>query len=645
MRLALKILLPLVVIAAAVRLAGEPLAARHVRQVTGRTDVGATRCWNCHGPGGYRSYRGARPHPSPRFLAADPEGRALFASIGPAERVARVDLESRTVRLSEPLGATPRGLAVSPDGSRVAVALSDTDQIALLDPREMTVHERVAVGVDPAGVAFAAGGRLVASNAGSQDISVVDLEGEKRETRLAAGREPYAVAVAPDGATVAVVSRIVDTDLPDRVPSSEITLLDPVAGRVIGRVPMPSAHLAEDAAFTPDGRYLLVPALRTRNLLPILQVARGWVVSSVLGVVDLESGEVALLPLNELNRAFADPTGVAVDPEGRWVWVASGGSNQAARLDLPELLAVADGLESDAPEDFSLTRSYLDRRFPTATNPRDVVAVDGVVAVAERLNDSVAWFTPEGELIDRLPVGDPVPLDAPRRGDVVFHDASYAFQGSFSCRSCHPDGHTDGLTYDFDIDGVGRNILLNRSLRGVAGTAPFKWVGLNPTLQRQCGPRFAMVLTRADPFPEQQLEDLVAFLESLPPPRPDPSAGRVADLAVGARQRGQEIFERRVRKDGSEIPAADRCSTCHSGPHYSNLLKADVGTGSPTDGSSEFDVPHLTGIGSKAPYLHDGRARTLEEIWTLPGVGDQHGVVTDLNKAELNDLVEYLKGL
>jgi hypothetical protein len=316
-----------------------------------------------------------------------------------------------------------------------------------------------------------------------------------------------------------------------------------------------------------------------------------------------------------------------------------------ARLDLPELLAAAAEVTPEAPEDFSLTRRYLRDRFPVELNPRDVLAIGGRVAVAERLSDSVSWYEPEGGLLARVPVGDPVPLDAPRLGDAVFHDAGYAFQGSFSCRSCHPDGHTDGLTYDFDIDGVGRNILLNRSLRGVAGTAPFKWVGLNPSLERQCGVRFAMVLTRADPFPEDQLEDLVAFLESLPPPRPDPKAGQVAELAAGARERGQRIFERQARKDGGEIPPDGRCSTCHSGPHYSNLLRSDVGTRSATDSTGEFDVPHLTGIASKAPYLHDGRARTLEEIWTLAGVGDQHGVVTDLNKAELNDLVEYLKGL
>jgi cytochrome c peroxidase len=70
-----------------------------------------------------------------------------------------------------------------------------------------------------------------------------------------------------------------------------------------------------------------------------------------------------------------------------------------------------------------------------------------------------------------------------------------------------------------------------------------------------------------------------------------------------------------------------------------------VGTKGPFDDTGLYDTPHLVGIGARAPYLHDGRAQTLEEIWTLPGVGDTHGVVTDLGKADLNDLVEFLKGL
>ena len=36
---------------------------------------------------------------------------------------------------------------------------------------------------------------------------------------------------------------------------------------------------------------------------------------------------------------------------------------------------------------------------------------------------------------------------------------------------------------------------------------------------------------------------------------------------------------------------------------------------------------------------------TLEEIWTLYGKTEQHGAVNDLNKIQLNELIEYLKSL
>ena len=45
------------------------------------------------------------------------------------------------------------------------------------------------------------------------------------------------------------------------------------------------------------------------------------------------------------------------------------------------------------------------------------------------------------------------------------------------------------------------------------------------------------------------------------------------------------------------------------------------------------------------PYLHDGRAATLEEIWTMYGKTEKHGLVNDMTKNQLNDLVDYLKSL
>ena len=44
-----------------------------------------------------------------------------------------------------------------------------------------------------------------------------------------------------------------------------------------------------------------------------------------------------------------------------------------------------------------------------------------------------------------------------------------------------------------------------------------------------------------------------------------------------------------------------------------------------------------------APYLHDGRAATLEEIFTKHNLSGLHGQAADLSPAELADLVEYLR--
>jgi cytochrome c peroxidase len=260
--------------------------------------------------------------------------------------------------------------------------------------------------------------------------------------------------------------------------------------------------------------------------------------------------------------------------------------------------------------------------------------------VAERLQDSVlAIDTASLKPVGRVVLGDGGDADPIRRGERVFARATTTFQGQFSCRSCHPDGHVDGLQYDFDIDGVGRDILDNRSLQGLAGTEPFKWNGKNPSLRVQCGPRFAKVLTRSDPFSETDLDDLDAFIFSLPPTR-TPSGPWTE-----AQKRGRELFFATQTTDGREIPYGMRCSTCHRPPLYTDRIPADVGTKGPNDNTLLFDTPHLLGIAASAPYLHDGRAATLEEIWTVYNPKDQHGITNYMNKIQLNDLIEYLKRL
>ena len=68
-----------------------------------------------------------------------------------------------------------------------------------------------------------------------------------------------------------------------------------------------------------------------------------------------------------------------------------------------------------------------------------------------------------------------------------------------------------------------------------------------------------------------------------------------------------------------------------------------MGTGKWTDHSAVLDTPQLINVAITAPYLHDGSAQTLEEIWTVFNPEDKHGRTNDLTKDELNDLIEYLR--
>jgi cytochrome c peroxidase len=147
---------------------------------------------------------------------------------------------------------------------------------------------------------------------------------------------------------------------------------------------------------------------------------------------------------------------------------------------------------------------------------------------------------------------------------------------------------------------------------------------------------------RTEPIPQAELRDLTTFLRSLPPPRWERKHRKPL---TAAQERGRKIFFATVTSEGKPIPRERRCQTCHRPPLFTNRLLSSVGTKGPRDTTDLFDTPHLLGVAQSAPYLHDGRAKTLEELWTIYQTNDLHGVSSYMNKHQLNDLVDYLKTL
>ena len=235
----------------------------------------------------------------------------------------------------------------------------------------------------------------------------------------------------------------------------------------------------------------------------------------------------------------------------------------------------------------------------------------------------------------------PKKVNVLRRGEQTFYSARYSFQGQIGCSSCHIDSIFDGLQWNLEPNGFGRDIVDNRPLEDLVDTEPYKWNGGNPNIPTECGPRTEKYFWRSETYDDLTLTDLVVYIRSLPP---RPNRWRLPGYQLSVTQEhGKAIFERSIDKFGKPIPLNNRCSFCHSGHKGTSQKSFDVGTMKPTDASGLLDTPQLTNIALTAPYLHDGSARTLEEIWTIYNPDDRHGRTNDLTKDELNDLIEYLR--
>ncbi|MHC4415719.1 MAG: YVTN family beta-propeller repeat protein [Planctomycetota bacterium] len=621
---------------------------------------------------------------TPVNLVTSPGGDLLYVVCENANSLIVVDPADRQVLDEIPVGHRPRDVAVSPDGKTVYVTNRMSDSVSVIDAATREVVEEIAVGDEPHGVLTdPTGRRIYVLNTGQDSVSVIDAGERKEIRRLVTGRGPWSLALRADGASLCVTN-VWPHHTPFREPSrSEVTIIDVRAdGAVLERPSVAEANMLEGIACVSGRDVALFTLMRTKNLVPGTRLGQGWTITNGLGIL-WPDGRVDQVLLDEPNASFSDPTDVAVSPDGRHALVTGGGADQVAVVDVDRLLetiTAADDLQRSEvlPNHLGMSRRFVVKRVATGSNPRGVVfSPDGRFAyVANALDDSVSVIEAEGfTAAGVIDLGGPEAVSETRWGEKLFHSAKITFGRQFSCRSCHPDGHASGLTFDIEADGIGMNPVDNRTLRGILDTAPFKWEGNNPSLSRQCGPRLAVFFTRLSPYTPPELGALVRYISTIERPV---NRYRRPDGLTLAQRRGKAVFERTTNNYGETIPPERRCINCHNGPYQTSGAKADVGstmwfdapvdttvvdtadlsldieqygelgiyyfvdTGTPT---RAFDVPHLNNIYDSGPYLHNGAAATLEEIWTRLDVLGEHGVTDDLTRRQLNDLIAYLKAL
>ena len=588
---------------------------------------------------------------NPLNLAITPNGKELWVACEASATVNIIDTATKQKVAEISVGGQPNDVAFTPDGQRAFVSNRLDDNVSVVDVSSRSIVATIDAGDEPHGLLVDHKGKyLYVLNTSIDNISVFNVATLKEIKRLSASRSPWSLAESPDGSKM-LVTHVLSRFVSDRAPSiSEVSVINTADATIKDRLLAPGANLLQGAAWSPSGEFALVTLMRTKNLVPMTRINRGWTISNGLGII-WKDGTVDQVLLDQNHLCFPDPSDICITPDGRHALVTSSSSDRVAVIDLTRLISLLKNASPDdrqhvIPNHIGFPSEFIVKHISTYTCPKGIVcSADGKYAYAAcMLDDSVAVIDLKTmELAGRVDLGGSNELSKRRRGEKIFHSAKLSFKRQFSCSSCHPDGHIDGIVYDIEDDGLGMGPIDNRTLRGVNDMAPYKWIGINPSLKRQCGPRLAVFITRIQPLNPEQLDDLHYYLCSIP--RPPNRYRKLGEDLTEAQRRGKAMFERANRNDGSIIPPTGRCVTCHPSPLYTDGKIHDVGTKFAYDRDGKFDAPHLLNIYDSAPYLHNGIAKTLEEIWTTYNPYDKHGVTNDMTKDQLNDLIEYLKTL
>lgn len=565
-----------------------------------------------------------------------------------------VSLLGNIALASEPTGAAvPTALARTDDG-RLIVALRDSRSLAVVDPDGWRVEAEWPVGIRPIALASLKTGDAILVGGADGEAVRVDSEGRILKT-FEKGRGPTNVLALSD--TRAIVAscwdesaRVVDLatgltiarhPLPFApgamvlTPTGRVIIADAFGGKLTDFVPaeVGSERTIEidgvnlhALAVSGDGRELLVAHMDQDGASPITRTNIDWglVFSSKLSALRLtefgakgRSLNVRRLKLDGSGHGASDPSAMAVGGDGTKVVVALAGAHQVLLIDrtlgslaMPDLLSLGD---SQRIVDYTVGRS-----------PRAVLLdPSGTRAItADAMDDTLTITDLDGrKTIATVKLGRGGPT-AVQRGEAVFHDGRLSLDRWMSCASCHSAGHTNGLNFDTNGDtsyGAAKNV---PTLLGCGPTAPYAWTGRFGDIGEQLHESLATSL-RGPGAKSEQVDDLISYLGSLAPAPPRRSPDEPAA------QRGAEVF------------AAKQCATCHAPPHYTRDIVRDVGLDDGDGGNRRFNPPSLRGVSRSAPYLHDGRAKSLGSVLDV----HQPGSKTPLSEGERADLIAFLESL
>lgn len=559
----------------------------------------------------------------------------------------------------------PTDIALNGKGE-ILMTEKGTSRISIYSPDGKTLLQSIPVDESPTGILLENDKAYVTTSAATGHLQIISLQSGQKEASIATGSGACYPIFGPDKKHIYVCNQFQNTvsevdPVSRKVTRSVKVLREPksaqfsIDGRylfVTNYLPAQRADLDYVAAcvsvirmddftkvkdiqlangsnalrgicMTPDGKYMYVSHNLGRFTVPTSQLQQGWMNTSAFSIIDVAAQKfLGAVVVDEPERGAAGIWNIACDDET--LFITHSGTHEISVIDHKAMLNKFLSYPDKSMLDYDLRFLYgLRKRIPLQGNgPRKMILENGKLYIPTYFADILNMVDTKTLEITAANLNPDREESDENKGERYFNDASHCFQNWQSCNGCHPgDARTDGMNWDLMNDGVG-NSKNCKSLLYSHPTPPSMISGIRETAEWAVRAGFKFI--QFFDITEEDAACVDAYLKSLEAvPSPYLVNGELSDLA----KQGRKIFEKL------------NCTECHSGPYYTDLKMHRIGED--IEFEKGWDTPTLREVWRTAPYLFDGRAATMEEVFEI----HKHGINKKISKKEIKALTEYVNSL
>ncbi|MDR2956549.1 MAG: c-type cytochrome [Prevotella sp.] len=571
-----------------------------------------------------------------RLYFADEEGR-VFVTNRSGNELLLLNPDLKSIKKKITFDAPVADIKKTGDDRIWVVCEGSNGKLYELDADKLSIISQTELGYNPSAVLYnPRSNSLWSTQRFNNSVWEIDPATKEVLSKIEVGREPVDMITFASDSFLLIANNLPEMSSLDFPVTAQLSVVDVSSKQMTKRIMLPNGSTDVKAiTMSSDRSFAYVTHILARYQLPTNQVDRGWMCTNALSIIDLNNKELFnTVLLDTPQKGSANPWGVTVSPDDKYIIVAASGVDELICIDrnaLHEKLAKAkDGIRvspsskrwEDIPDDAGFLYGVSKYIITEGKGPRTVIASKDYAYTTN-------YFTGELVKID-LKTEDKTIINLNRKalastpvgkGNMYFYDATIGFQGWQSCTSCHPnDARSDGLNWDLLNDGMG-NPKNTKTLVLSHETPPSMITGIRKDAETAVRSGLKHIL-----FAEGSEEISTAmdvYLKSLiPVPSPYLINGELSETA----QRGKTSFD-------------NHCASCHSGSNYTDMKQYNVNWATGKDKEIKMDVPTLREVWRTAPYLYDGRAYTMREMLEI------HGPNVSLSDKELDDLAEYVLSL